>query len=95
MIFTFGQPVLLRNPEMKSLAKLFPRWTTGAWLGKSIDADEHIVATALGIRQGRACRAMAVSEANPDLWQNVRSATWGESGAAPPVGDGQEAARGE
>eukprot|EP00972_Heterocapsa_arctica_P042401 6248711-Heterocapsa_arctica.AAC.1 len=47
-VFALGQPVMLRDAEVKSLAKLAPRRVPGAWLGKSVDADEHIVATAYG-----------------------------------------------
>ena len=53
-IMALGDAVVVRIQDLKKTAKLEPRWSMGIWLGKAVDSDEHIVATLMGIKLGRA-----------------------------------------
>eukprot|EP00972_Heterocapsa_arctica_P098471 14530966-Heterocapsa_arctica.AAC.1 len=74
---------MIKAPEVQDMPKLSARWEQGAWFGKTIDDDEHVVATAGGVRHGRSCRALWPGEGIADPWKYIRYATWGETSATP------------
>eukprot|EP00972_Heterocapsa_arctica_P048071 7089441-Heterocapsa_arctica.AAC.1 len=62
---------MIKAPEVQDMLKLSARWEQGAWIGKTIDGDEHVVATAGGIRHGRTCRAITPGEGIADPWKYI------------------------
>ena len=81
----FGDPVMIRVPDLKQITKLELRWTAGIWQGKTIDSDEHIAGTASGIRTGRSARPMAVALVAPELYTTGDVAAFRQEGGR---GDG-------
>ena len=71
-VMGFGDPVMIRVPDLKQIPKLEPRWIAGIWLGKTIDGDEHIAGTASGIRAGCSARPMAAALVAPELCRLVK-----------------------
>ena len=57
-LYAFGTLVLGRVPSALEFPKLEARWRPGLWLGRRCDSDDHLVGTAHGIMQTRACREM-------------------------------------
>ena len=73
-IMALGDAVMVRIQDLKETAKLEPRWCMGIWLGKAVDSDEHIVATLMGIKLGRAIRPVAKEMTPNDFFEKVK---WG------------------
>ena len=72
LIYKFGQAVLLRQPYATDLPKMEARWQPAIWVGKTVDGDEHLGATAEGVWSSRGCRAMAEAEIPRDLFMTVK-----------------------
>ena len=88
-IMAIGDAVMVRIQDLRKAARLEPQWRMGIWLGKAVDSDEHIVATLMGIKLGRAIRPVAKELTPKDLRE-------GEEGASDQPGgqqDGDTASR--
>ena len=60
-IAEFGEVVMYKISN-QGLRKLDEKWSSGVWLGKSLNNDEHFVATADGIQRCRSVRRRVESK---------------------------------
>jgi hypothetical protein len=73
---SFSAVVLAHCPRANELPKLKSRWLVGMWLGKSSQADLHMVGTREGVVLTRAIRLANAAEYTHDLWAFMQWTPW-------------------
>ena len=76
-IFQFAEAVMVRRQyAAEGVPKLEERWWPGLWLGKTVEADDHLVGTAYGIVRSRSVRPLGASEQKQELFDKMTWTPW-------------------